>query len=65
MRITVNGEPRDVLAATLAALLDELGYAGARLATAFDGDFVPTGGRRACALREGCAIEILAPRQGG
>lgn len=65
MRIMINGEPRDVAAATLAGMLDELGYRDARLATALDGEFVPAGRRDACALRDGCAIEILAPRQGG
>ena len=65
MQIVVNGEPRDVVATTLAALLDELGYGGARLATALDGEFVPAGGRAACGVSEGCAVEILAPRQGG
>ena len=65
MQIVVNGEPCDVAATTLAGVLAELGYGGARLATALDGDFVPAGRRAACALRDGCAVEILAPRQGG
>ena len=65
MRIMVNGESREVAAATLADVLNELGYGGARLATALDGDFVPAGRRGDCALRDGCAVEILAPRQGG
>ncbi len=65
MQIVVNGEPRQVAATTLAAMLEELGYGGARLATALDGDFVPAGRRDACRLAEGCAVEILAPRQGG
>ena len=65
MQIVVNGEPRHVAATTLAAMLDELGYGGARLATALDGDFVPAGRRDAARLAEGCAVEILAPRQGG
>ena len=65
MQIVVNGEPRDVVAATLAELLDELGYGDARLATALDGEFVPAGRRAACGMSAGCAIEILAPRQGG
>ncbi len=65
MRIVINGEPRQVGATTLAAVLVELGYGDARLATALDGEFVPVGGRAGCALRDGSAVEILAPRQGG
>ncbi len=65
MRITVNGEERDVAAATLEAALAELGYASLRVATAVDGDFVPAGRRDAQALAEGSAVEILAPMQGG
>ena len=65
MRITVNGEQRDVSAATLDAALLELGYGGLRIATALDGDFVPAGRRAAQALAENSALEILAPMQGG
>ena len=65
MRIRVNGEDRDVTAATLDAALRELGYGSLRVATAVDGDFVPAGERAALALAEGSAVEILAPMQGG
>ena len=65
MQIVVNGEPRSVVATTLSGVLDELGYGGARLATALDGEFVPAARRAVCRVLEGCAIEILAPRQGG
>ena len=34
MRITLNGEPREIAAETLGPALDELGYGGARVATA-------------------------------
>ncbi|WP_323990993.1 sulfur carrier protein ThiS [Nguyenibacter sp. L1] len=65
MRILVNEEPRDVAAVTLAAVLDELGYGGARVATAVNGDFVPAARRGALHLDEGARVEILAPMQGG
>ncbi len=65
MRIRVNGEDRDVAAATLEAALTELGYASLRVATAIDGDFVPAARRAAQPLAEGSAVEILAPMQGG
>jgi sulfur carrier protein len=65
MRILVNEEPREVSTATLAALLDEMGYGGARVATAVNGDFVPASRRAGLVLDEGARVEILAPMQGG
>ena len=65
MQIVINGEPRRVDATTLAGVLIELGYGEARLATALDGEFIPAARRAGCALRDGSAVEILAPRQGG
>ncbi len=65
MRILVNGAPRDVTAATLDALLLELGYGQGRIATALDGDFVPATDRPGRILREDCRIEIVSPMQGG
>ncbi|GBD55689.1 sulfur carrier protein ThiS [Gluconobacter wancherniae] len=65
MNINVNGEPHEVRAQTLAAVLEELGYGGARVATALNGNFVPAGLRSSQNLREGAELEILAPMQGG
>ena len=65
MRILVNGAPHDVASATLDAVLLELGYRQARIATALDGDFVPAPQRAARALREDCRVEIVSPMQGG
>lgn len=65
MRILVNGAPHDVASATLDAVLLELGYREARIATALDGDFVPAPHRAGRALREDCRIEIVSPMQGG
>ncbi|MAN98797.1 sulfur carrier protein ThiS [uncultured Roseovarius sp.] len=65
MKITVNGIPRDSTAATLDALLVELGYGGAKVATAVNESFVPAAIRPEQRLNEGDRIEIVAPRQGG
>jgi len=65
MRLRINGESRDVAAGTLAAALEELGYLGAHVATAVNGAFVPASARLGWPLREGDALEILAPMQGG
>ncbi|GBQ92848.1 thiamine biosynthesis protein ThiS [Acetobacter nitrogenifigens DSM 23921 = NBRC 105050] len=65
MNIVVNDETRVVNARTLAALVDELGYGDARIATAVDGEFIP--GSRRCGLDivDGMRVEIVAPMQGG
>ena len=65
MKITLNGEATEVAAADLAAALEELGYAGAKVATAVNEDFVPVAARAATRLAEGDRIEVVAPRQGG
>ena len=65
MQISVNGKPREVEAATLAALLDELDYGEATVATALNQSFVRAVDRPATALKDGDAVEILTPRQGG
>ncbi|HXW69883.1 MAG TPA: sulfur carrier protein ThiS [Methylocella sp.] len=65
MRITVNGKSLDVVAATLDALLRELDYEGAAVATALNQAFVRRGERGKISLKEGDAVEILTPRQGG
>lgn len=65
MRISVNGKAHEVGAATLAALLAELDYGDATVATALNGEFVRAADRGATALREDDAVEILTPRQGG
>lgn len=65
MHITLNGAPRETSAATLAHLLEEAGYAGAVIATALNGSFVPAPERGARSLAEGDQIEVLAPMQGG
>jgi len=65
MRIQVNGELRDVAAATLAALLCELGYDDGAVATALNRNFVRKRDRSLTEIAEGDEIEIVVPRQGG
>ncbi len=65
MQLTVNGETRNVSAATLADLLAELDYEGPWLATARNGEVVHRDERGDCRLRHGDRIEILSPMQGG
>lgn len=65
MKIWLNGDAREIAGPRLDAALDELGYQGAVVATALNGEFVPRGERAATALREGDRLEVLAPLQGG
>ena len=65
MRISVNGKAREVDAVTLAALLAELDYGAAVVATAINQSFVRAVDRAGTTLREGDAVEIVSPRQGG
>jgi sulfur carrier protein len=65
MHIHVNGKALDVAAATLAALLRELEYEDGAVATALNQFFVRKSDRGKTPLKEGDAVEILAPRQGG
>lgn len=66
MRIRLNGEAFDTAAETLLDLVRALGYGEeAKIATAIDGDFVPRAARAGRRLAAGCAVEIVAPRQGG
>jgi sulfur carrier protein len=61
----VNGEAREINATTLADLLRELDYEGAIVATALNQAFVRKAERGTTALKDGDAVEILVPRQGG
>jgi sulfur carrier protein len=65
MKISLNGEPREVRAARLSEVLAELGLADARVATAVNGDFVPAAARERTALVDGDRVEVVAPQQGG
>jgi sulfur carrier protein len=65
MRISINGKAHEVEAGTLAALLDELDYGEAAVATALNQTFVRAADREKTELHEGDHVEILVPRQGG
>jgi sulfur carrier protein len=65
MKIAVNGSDTDVLGPSLATVLEELGYAGAKIATAVNAAFVPVTARQATLLQAGDRVEIVAPQQGG
>jgi sulfur carrier protein len=65
MQILVNGASREIRAADLSGALEELGYGGAVVATAVNGEFVATAERQAARLADGDRIEVLAPMQGG
>lgn len=65
MQIRVNGEAREVVATTLDALVVELEYGDAPVATALNQAFVRRPDRATTRLQAGDAVEIVAPRQGG
>jgi sulfur carrier protein len=65
MRIQVNGSTLDVAAETLAALLRELDYDDRHVATALNHAFVRKTDRLETRLKDGDAVEIVSPRQGG
>ena len=65
MRVRVNGEPIDVTAQRIDALLGELEYEGTHFAIALNYDVVPKGKWAETALKSGDEIEIITPRQGG
>ena len=65
MKIEVNGEAREVAASQLDAVLAELGWGAAKVATALNGTFVPAGARGETMLSDGDRLEVLSAMQGG
>jgi sulfur carrier protein len=65
MRVTVNGEPREIAAQSIAALLGELDYEGSHFAIAVNFDVLPKSRWAETPIRAGDEIEIITPRQGG
>ncbi|MBC6416785.1 MAG: sulfur carrier protein ThiS [Rhodospirillales bacterium] len=65
MTVTVNGRPHETEAASLHDLLEELGFAGRKVATALNGDFVRASLRSETGLNDGDAVEVVVPMQGG
>jgi sulfur carrier protein len=65
MRVTVNGEQREIASASVDALLGELEYEGTHFAIALNFDVLPKSRWAETPLRSGDQIEIITPRQGG
>ena len=65
MRVTVNGEQREIEAARVDALLSELEYEGTHFAIALNFDVLPRSRWAETRLKNGDEIEIITPRQGG
>ncbi len=65
MIVRVNGAEHEVKAQNLAALLEELEYGDATVATALNRNFVRKKDRAEAKIDDGDEIEILTPRQGG
>ena len=65
MRVIVNGEQREVSAASVDALLAELDYEGSHFAIALNYDVVPKSRWAETSLTAGDEIENITPRLGG
>jgi sulfur carrier protein len=65
MRVTVNGETREIAASSVDALLGELDYEGTHFAIAVNFDVLPRSRWAETKLKAGDEIEIITPRQGG
>ncbi|AZY48025.1 sulfur carrier protein ThiS [Bordetella avium] len=66
MQITLNGQPRALPASlTVMGLLEELGYAGKRVAVERNGEIVPKSRHSATPLADGDQIEIVVAVGGG
>ncbi len=65
MRVTVNGESREIASQSVDALLSELDYEGTHFAIALNFDVVPKSRWAQTVLKAGDEIEIITPRQGG
>ncbi len=65
MRVTVNGEAREISSESVDALLAELDYEGTHFAIALNYDVLPKSKWAETPLKSGDEIEIITPRQGG
>jgi sulfur carrier protein len=65
MRVTINGEQREVASTRVDALLGELEYEGTHFAIAVNYDVLPRSRWAETSLKNGDEIEIITPRQGG
>jgi sulfur carrier protein len=65
MRVTVNGEQREISSSHVDALLAELEYEGTHFAIALNYDVLPKSQWAQTPIKNGDEIEIITPRQGG
>ena len=65
MRVTVNGEQREIASNSVDTLLAELEYEGTHFAIALNFDVLPRSRWAETPLKHGDEIEIITPRQGG
>jgi sulfur carrier protein len=65
MRVTVNGEQREISSSHVDALLGELEYEGTHFAIALNYDVLPKSQWAQTPIKSGDEIEIITPRQGG
>ena len=65
MRVTINGEQREIASSHVDALLSELEYEGTHFAVALNFDVLPRSRWAETMLKAGDEIEIITPRQGG
>jgi len=65
MRVTVNGEQREISSMRVDTLLSELEYEGTHFAIALNYDVLPKNRWAETPLKSGDEIEIITPRQGG
>ena len=65
MRVTVNGEQREIASKSVEALLSELEYEGTHFAIAVNYDVLPKSRWAETQIQAGDEIEIITPRQGG
>jgi thiamine biosynthesis protein ThiS len=59
MRLVINGEERNLTAATLEALVEELGMKSDRVAAELNREIVPRQSWAATALKDGDRLEIV------
>jgi sulfur carrier protein len=65
MRVTINGQAREISSGSVDALLGELEFEGTHVAIALNYDVVPKSRWAETSLKHGDEIEIITPRQGG
>ncbi len=66
LNITLNGEPRQLVSElSVAGLIEQLGYAGKRVAVERNGEIVPKSQHAETALATGDRLEIVVAVGGG